>query len=122
MKTTKEVREVIKAIGAVVVRTIDVRVDGKISLREKLSFVGDVPEVWDAIKDIGEVPAELADLDANEYAILVGDIRMILIEAGLNHRNSDIAQWVMDYAYNLVRGTVELFHKIKSAPPTAIPV
>lgn len=120
MKTTKETREVLQALGAVVARKVRVSADGKITIIEKLGFLGDAPEVYDAMSNIADVPSELMDLDMNEYTILVGDIRMILIEAGISHRNSDIAEWILEWAYSTIRNTVTLLKKIKEAPPSAV--
>jgi hypothetical protein len=120
MKTTKETREVIAALGAVIARTIRVQADGTVTGIEKVSFIKDAPEVYDALVGISEVPAELADLDTGERIILSGDIRMILIEVGISHRNSDIADWILEWAYDFVRSTVLLIHRIKTAPPSAI--
>lgn len=120
MKTTRETREVIHALGAVVARKVLVSADGRVTFIERFGFLGDAPEVYEAIRGISEVPAELADLDKNELVILVGDIRMILIDLKISHRHSDIAEWIFEWAYNMIRSTIQLFNRIKDAPPTAI--
>jgi hypothetical protein len=120
MKTTAQTRDVIHALGAVAARWVHVRADGTVTFREKFGFLKDAPEIYDAIKGISEVPAELQDLDTGERVILSGDIRMALIAAGISHRNSDIADWILEWAYDFVRSTALLIHRIKTAPPSAI--
>jgi hypothetical protein len=122
MKTTQETREVLHAIAVVAARYVQVSADGKVSLRDKLGFISCTPEIYDAIKGIREVPAELEDLDTNERVVLSGDVRQVLIAAGVSHRNSDIAEWILEWAYGMVRATVLLFNRIKDAPRSAVAV
>lgn len=122
MRTTKESRELIRAFGAVACRWIKTGMDGKRTRWETLGFLGDVPEVYDGVKGIGEVPAELADLDPNEKVILIGDIKQEMIACGISHRDTDAAEWILDWAYNEVRNFFALAAKIKERPPSALPV
>ena len=122
MKTAKETREVIRAFGAVAARTVKNRLDGKTTTMENLGYVKDIPEVWDALQGISEVPAEFLDLDDNEMTILIGDVRMEMLNCGLSHRDTDTASLILEWAYTTVRHTVWTFQQIANAPPTAVAV
>jgi hypothetical protein len=118
--TTVQTQEVLHAMAVIAARYVEVNADGKVTLRENLGFVWDTPEIIKGIRGIKQVPAELQDLDTGERVILSGDVRMVLNAAGVSHRNSDIADWILEWAYDFVRSTVLLIHRIKTAPPSAI--
>jgi hypothetical protein len=118
--TTKETQEALHAIAVVMARYVESRADGKVTFRENIGFVWDTPEIIKAMRGIKNVPAELEDLDTNERVVLSGDVRMVLRAAGVNHRNSDIAEWILECAYDYIRSTALLIHRIKTAPPSAI--
>ncbi len=119
MRNTKETREAIRMLGAIAARTVrNLEDDGRVSIPEGVGYVGDFSEIRAGLKDIGEVPAELADLDDGERIVLLGDIKVELIRAGVSHRIADAAEDILNWAY----GTVRLWVKLKTAPPTAEPV
>jgi hypothetical protein len=122
LRTTKETREVIRALGALAARVMRARADGVWSTGEKLSFMGDLPEVWVAVQNIDEVPAELEDLDDVERAVLLEAVKKVMIRAGVSHRDSDAAERILEWAYTTAQNTVELWRAIRDAPPVALAV
>jgi len=117
-KTIQETRELIRALGSVAVRLIDDLKDGKISLSEGVGFLSEFSIIREGVQGIGSVPAELADLSAEEKEILMADISASLVSAGLSHRVADAAEKILRWSY----GTVRTFVDIKNAPPAALPV
>ena len=114
--TTKELTELLRAASAVLVEVMESMEDGTYSLAEKIRAASLIPVILRGIKGIGDVHAELEDLDPDEKDALILEIRSSLIRSkALSHRSSDIAADILNLAYYNVCAISGML----SRPPTA---
>lgn len=113
----QETRELIAALTAVIVRTKNDLSDGKMSVPEIIGFAADFGVIRTGVSGMQNVPAELADLDAEEREVLLSDIKVAMTNAGLSHMIADSAEEILRWGYN----TVQMMMRIKNAPPAALP-
>lgn len=117
--TIKETRELIHALSSIAVRTAtNLKSGNSISWAEGIGYVAEIGKIKTALAGIKEVPAELADLDADEEKVLREDIRTGLIQIGVTHRIADITEAAFDW----VKATLKFVLFVKNAPPTALAV
>ena len=114
----KQTREAWAELAAVWIRSQRALQDGKITLAEKLGYLADWKIIMEAIGGIGDIPAEILDLDDNELSILRREIYDGLIAAGVTHRIADITDKIIEW----VKYTIGMVMFIRNAPPTAIQV
>ena len=116
MKGITETRELVAAVAAIAIRSMRALDDGKFSYPEAAGFLLDIGTLRTGLSGVGEVPAELADLDDDEQIVLLEDIGKSLTEAGLSNRIADSSVKILRWAY----GSVRTFLDIRNAPPSAI--
>ncbi len=71
LKGTKELTEAVDLVLSAVEVIASAEKDGKIGFEDAALLIGLVPHLSPAIAGAGEIPAELADLSAEEAAALV---------------------------------------------------
>lgn len=117
--TIEQTRDVVKAIVTAFHRYDVASSDGDVSWLEWAGFVQLTPDIWKAIKNASEIPAELADFDESEADELIEEI------AGeLNlHISSNEMRRKIDKILILFHAAVDALAEWRGVnPPKAIPV
>lgn len=107
MKTVKESKEVIALVIATANAINDARADGKIDYKDTALILPIIPKIGPAIDNIGEVPAELADLDPTEAAELVAQL-----QSDLNIGSDEVKQ-LIGSSLKWIAATVQVLNDVK---------
>lgn len=111
--TVKNTSEFLKLITTLANTISSVTADGKVSYLEYTAFLSVLPTIAPAIDGIGEIPAELANLDDEEYGALVLQIQNDLNLDENHEQFEEIVENVAAAAFALIRVIAEL-RKVKA--------
>lgn len=120
MPSITETKEAAVAVAALIADGLKANADGKISIIEATTILlGNAGAALTAVKGIGQVPAELKDLDAQEF----DELYFAVLEA-LEWENNQAARVVVGSIYDLIRQGMLTAQHIKDflTPPKAIVV
>lgn len=106
--SVKNTSELLKLVTTLANTISSVSADGKVSIMEYTSFLSLLPTIAPAIEGIGEIPAELADLDDAEYVQLTQQIAQDLDLDDTHDSFELIVEQVAAAAFALVRVIAEL--------------
>lgn len=129
MKGTAQLVQVLAAALAVSNRfhsAVDPKGPGgaKITTLEKFKFAFDLPQIFEAVEGIEEVPAEIQDLTNAELKELSVPVSALLTAWGISHRTQDITIGMMEEALELVPVVKDFVARIitmSKLPPSALP-
>lgn len=119
MATTKELRELIRAVSAVILEAIDdIRDDSKFSTWEGIKALHLIPTILDGIKGVSKISEEARDIQPDEWAQIVAEIKESSLKSGMTNRNADVVERSLTLAYMII---CEM-SAIINLPPTALKV
>lgn len=99
--STKELRELVKAISAVILEAHDaVRHDGNFSKWDGVKALHLIPTIIIGIKGYSNIPAEARDIQPEEWAEITADVKETFLKTGQTYRNADIVELAMNLAYH----------------------
>lgn len=118
-RTIEQTRDVVKAIVTAFHRYDAASSDGDVSWLEWAGFIQLTPDIWKAIKNASEIPAELADLDEAEADELIEEIA---VELNLHISNNEMRRKI-DKILILFHAAVDALAEWRGVnPPRAVPV
>lgn len=119
MTGTKEFTELLRAVSAVLVEAIeDIRSGGKMSMWEGIKALHLIPTILTGIKGVSLIPDEVKDMEGEEWDALVHEITKTLLQVGVTHRTSDMAERILRLAHLIVREIADILN----LPPSATAV
>lgn len=119
MTGTKELSELLRAVSAVLVEAVtSMKADGKVGMWEGIKALHLIPTILTGIKGVSLIPDEVKDMEGEEWDALVHEITKTLLQVGVTHRTSDMAERILRLAHLNIREIADILRM----PPSAIAV